>query len=48
VANWFPNANVRISGEYLFVSYESSRAILASGRAIGDESVWVFRVQVTF
>ncbi|NUN50179.1 MAG: hypothetical protein HUU15_15230 [Candidatus Brocadiae bacterium] len=48
VVNWFPNEHVRVTGEYLFVSYESGHAFLPSGRRIADESVWIFRVQISF
>jgi hypothetical protein len=40
--------HVRVSGEYLFASYEARRVPLPSGRTIGDESVFLFRVQVSF
>jgi phosphate-selective porin len=48
VVNWFPNANVRVSAEYLFASYEARRVPLPSGRTITDESVFLFRVQISF
>ncbi|MBI2920736.1 MAG: hypothetical protein HYY18_06580 [Planctomycetes bacterium] len=48
VLNWFPNANVLVSVEYVWVGYGHGRVVLPSGKDIDEEDVVAFRMQIGF